>query len=57
LTFEGQVVTFTPSGLFYLARVRMIWSLRLYFDHSFVLFYFIYAYKLIIIGYYNFLQI
>jgi len=40
----------TPSGPFYLAQVRMTRSSRLHFDHSFTLYYIIYAYKLIIIG-------
>jgi hypothetical protein len=40
----------TPSGLFYLAQVRMTRSPRLHFDHPFALYYIIHAYKLIIIG-------
>ena len=40
----------TPSVLFYLEQVRMTRSPRLHFDHSFALYYIIYAYKLIIIG-------
>ena len=40
----------TPSGPFYLAQVRMTRSPRLHFDHSFALYYIIYAYKLIING-------
>jgi hypothetical protein len=33
----------TPSGLFYLAQIRMIQSPKLYFDHSFALYYIIYG--------------
>jgi hypothetical protein len=40
----------TSSGPFYLAQVRMRRSPKLNFDHSFALYYIIYAYKLIIIG-------
>jgi hypothetical protein len=40
----------TPSGLFYLAQVRMTRSPKLHFNHPFALYYIIYAYKLIIIG-------
>jgi hypothetical protein len=44
-----QLQGITPSGPFYLAQVRMTRSPRLHFDHSFALYYIIYAYKLIII--------
>jgi hypothetical protein len=40
----------TPSGSFHMAQVRMTRSPRLHFDHSFALYYIIYAYKLTIIG-------
>jgi hypothetical protein len=47
--FDPLALKITPSGLFYLTQIRMARSPKLYFDHSFALYYIIYAYKLTII--------
>jgi hypothetical protein len=50
LHFAASYLISTTYIIFYKARLDMTRSLKLYFDHLFVLFYIVKSYKLMIIG-------